>query len=231
MNINIKNIAILLILILSKASIAKQSQCYGTSKHGRLDDGVQLPSSGKNFTSSGKLPEFLGRNYVHSLVKTIILESYQELSISQAGKVFKYAETGFKSGGEFKPHKTHQNGLSVDFMVPVLDKNNKSVVLPTNFKNKYGYAIEFNNKGINKHYKIDFEAMAAHILALDKAAKKHGVALWRVIFAPDLQKQLYATKNGKVIKSTIKIPTKKSWVRHDEHYHVDFAIPCKSSTK
>ncbi len=173
----------------------------------------------------------LGRNYVHSLVKTIILESYDELSKSQPDKVFKYAETGFKNGGEFKPHKTHQNGLSVDFMVPVLDKNNKSVVLPTNLKNKYGYAIEFNKNGTNKHYKIDFKAMAAHILALDKAAKKYGVSLWRVIFAPDLQKQLYATQNGKTIKNTIKIPTKKSWVRHDEHYHVDFAIPCKSSTK
>ena len=91
-----KNIAILLTLLLSTVSMAKQSQCYGTSKHGRLDNGVQLPSSGKNFTSTGKIPEFLGRNYVHSLVKTIILESYDELSKSQPNKVFKYAETGYK---------------------------------------------------------------------------------------------------------------------------------------
>ncbi|MDH5765520.1 MAG: replication initiation protein, partial [Gammaproteobacteria bacterium] len=28
-------------------------------------------------------------------------------------------------------------------------------------------------------------------------------------------------------KKNIQFSTKRSWVRHDEHYHVDFSIPCK----
>ena len=47
--------------------------------------------------------------------------------------VYKYTETGFENGGKFRPHKTHQNGLSVDFMTPVKNKNNESVHLPCRF--------------------------------------------------------------------------------------------------
>ena len=143
------------------------------------------------------------------------------------GKIFKYAETGNKQGGQFKPHKTHQNGLSIDFMVPVIDESGKSHHLPTNPLNKYGYNIEFDAKGNYKNYSIDYPALAAHVVALHKSALKHKVNLWRVLFAPELQKHLYNTPYGDYIKQNITIPNKKSWVRHDEHYHVDFDVKCK----
>ena len=31
------------------------------------------------------------------------------------------------------------------------------------------------------------------------------------------------------LKDNIQFSKRRSWVRHDEHYHVDFAIPCKHS--
>lgn len=39
----------------------------------------------------------------------------QLLETELPDKVFKYAETGFEQGGEFKPHKTHRNGLTIDY--------------------------------------------------------------------------------------------------------------------
>jgi len=215
------------IVFISFSVEAQESTCYGTTKNGRLENGVKLPSSGSNFISYGNVPALIGRTYVHSIVKKIIIESYKELNKKNPEKLYKYAESGFKKGGKFRPHKTHQNGLSIDFMVPVLDKNNKSVYFPTNAFNKYGYNVNFGINGKNENYKIDFEALGAHIVALNKVAKKNGVGLWRVIFAPELQGELYATKHGYYIKNNIKIPTKKSWVRHDEHYHVDFKVNCK----
>lgn len=220
-------IATVNILLISFNAEAQESTCYGTTKNGRLEKGVKLPSSGSNFTSYGNVPELVGRTYVHSIVKKVVIESYKELSKSVPNKLFKYAETGFEKGGKFRPHKTHQNGLSIDFMVPVTDKNNKSVYFPTNALNKYGYNVNFNKNGKNKNFKIDFDSLAAHIVALNKAALNNGIELWRVIFAPDLQGKLYATKYGSYVKNNIKIPTKKSWVRHDEHFHVDFKVKCK----
>ncbi len=204
-----------------------ESECFGTTKNGRLVDGVQLPSSGANFVSYGSLPEIVGRTYVHDKVRDVVIDSYKRLEKEQPDKVFKYAETGFKNGGRFKPHKTHQNGLSIDFIVPVTNEKGKSVHLPTTPLNKYGYNIEFDRKGKYKNFQLDFETLGAHIVALHKAALAHNVDLWRVIFSPDLQQYLHATKYGNYIKKNIRIPTKKSWVRHDEHYHVDFDVSCR----
>lgn len=215
-------------LLLSSSVLAGESICYGTTSNGKLEGGVQLPSEGKNYVSYSKTAEIVGRTYVHSKVKKIILSSYKWLETETPGKVYKYAETGFKEGGQFKPHKTHNNGLSVDFMVPVVDKEGKSVHLPTHYFNKLGYSIEFDEAGIYDEYKIDYEALAGHIVSLHKAAAEQGEKLWRVIFDPELQPYLLSTKYGAYLKKNVKFSKKRSWVRHDEHYHVDFDIPCKN---
>jgi len=131
-------------------------------------------------------------------------------------------------GGQFKPHKTHRNGLSVDFMVPVINRDGKSVHLPTHYFNKLGYSIEFDSVGNYEEYKIDYEALAAHIVALHKESIVRGFDLWRVIFDPKLQPYLISTKYGEYLRANIQFSKNRSWVRHDEHYHVDFEIPCQS---
>lgn len=219
-------ILLLVLPLLAMGESIAESVCYGTTSKGRLDNGVQLPSTGPNFVSYGMVPEMAGRTYVHSKVRDIIVDAYRTLEHEQAGKVFKYAETGFENGGSFRPHKTHQNGLSVDFMVPVVDSSGKSVHLPTHPLNRYGYDIEFDAKGRYGDYVIDYEALAAHIVALHKAATLHGAGIWRVIFDPVLTPYLYRTNDGAYIRKNILIPRKKSWVRHDEHYHVDFQVQC-----
>ena len=216
-----------LVVFLSAPIFATESICYGTTSKGRLEGGVRLPSSGSNFISYGRIPELSGRTYVHSKVRDVIVAAYEMLETEQAGKVYKFAESGTKQGGEFWPHKTHQNGLSVDFMVPVLDEYGKSVHLPTSPINRYGYDIEFDNRGHYEGYQIDFEALGAHIVALHKSALEHDIDIWRVLFDPKLQPYLYKTRYGDYIRNNIEIPEKRSWVRHDEHIHVDFLVRCR----
>ena len=207
-------------------SLAETSTCYGTTSKGHLENGVQLPSGGPNYVGYSSIARLAGRSYVHSEVRNIIVSAYKDLEEEQPNKVYKYAETGFKEGGQFKPHKTHRNGLSVDFMTPVTNQLGNSVHLPTNPFNKFGYSIEFDHKDNYDGMTIDYEALAAHIVALHKQAKKQGHDLWRVIFDPRLQPNLYKTKYENYLRENIKFSKKRSWVRHDEHYHVDFSIPC-----
>lgn len=223
----IKYLSLMLLFCSPLIALAETSTCYGTTSNGRLENGVQLPSKGNNFKGYSTVARLAGRTYVHSAVQNIILASYKDLEKEQPNKVYKYAETGFAKGGQFKPHKTHRNGLSVDFMTPVIDKSGKSVHLPTNPLNKFGYNIEFNKEDKYADVSIDYEAIAAHVVALDKQAKKQGYDLWRVIFDPQLQPKLYKTKYADYLKKNIQFSKKRSWVRHDEHYHVDFAVPCK----
>ena len=136
-----------LILVLTAGpAFAEESVCYGTTANGRLQNGVQLPASGPNFSSYSSIGSLAGRTYVHSKVQAVVVATYKALEASDPGKVFVYGETGWESGGRIRPHKTHQNGLSVDFMVPVL-KGGTSVPIPTSPLNKFGYDLEFDDSG------------------------------------------------------------------------------------
>lgn len=169
----------------------------------------------------------IGRSYVHSSVYSVVLEAYEQLGKQMPDRVFVYGETGWKDGGQFKPHKTHRNGLSVDFMVPVLDERGASVELPSSVLNKWGYNLEFDANGELEELRIDFEAIGEHIYQLDVIAKQHGIGIWRVIFDPQLQLLLESSPRWPYLKQNVQFSTKRSWVRHDEHYHVDFEVPCK----
>jgi penicillin-insensitive murein endopeptidase len=205
----------------------RASTCYGTPANGYLKNGQALPENGKNFEPFTTLAVMLGRTYVHSTVKTIVLEAYQKLEKQFPDKQFMYGETGWEEGGKFAPHKTHRNGTSVDFMVPVLDRQGKSVPLPTSVFNQFGYNIEFDKKGKYEELTIDFEALSAHIYFINEAAHNHKEKIKRVIFDPRLQPRLFKTKYGRKLKGKLKFNTQQAWVRHDEHIHVDFVIPCE----
>lgn len=220
-----RRFAVLLWFIASSA-LADESVCYGTTAKGRLKHGAQLPSGGANFSSYSTVGSLAGRTYVHSKVLKVTLAAYKALEASAPGKVFVYGETGWESGGRIRPHKTHQNGLSVDFMVPVL-KGGTSVPLPASPFNKFGYDLDFDDSGRLGDYTIDFEATAKHLLELSKAASVEGIKINRVIFEVPLQRHLFATSQGAQLKGLMTFSTKQAWVRHDEHYHVDFELPCK----
>jgi penicillin-insensitive murein endopeptidase len=57
--------------------------------------------------------------------------------------------------------------------------------------------------------------------------QRRGAALARVIFDPACLERLFATARGPQLKQNLRFMKNKPWVRHDEHYHVDFAVPCK----
>jgi penicillin-insensitive murein DD-endopeptidase len=200
------------------------SQSVGTTSDGRLVNGKRLPSRGKNFTTYSNLGSLSGRTCVHDKVREVILSSYEALSYECPGKIFLYGETGWPSGGRFRPHKTHRNGLSVDFMVPVLNQEKRSVYLPATIFNKFGYSWYFDQTGKADGYDIDFDAVASHLLALKKACDKKGVTIVVVIFDEPLQEILFKTKLGEELKKNVRFSTKPVWIRHDEHYHVDFSV-------
>lgn len=207
------------------------SACYGTTADGSLENGWKLPSRGVNFSSYSAIGSFIGRTYVHSEVHKVVVDAYAELAKSRPEKSFVYGETGSKGGGEFRPHKTHRNGLSVDFMVPVVDGNGRSVPLPTNALNKWGYALEFDRSGRLDDLGIDAEAMAEHLYRLHEAADKHGIRIQRVIFDPQLQPLLHRTSRWPFLRDNVRFSERRAWVRHDEHYHVDFDAECKAAAR
>jgi penicillin-insensitive murein endopeptidase len=220
--------AVIVISLGSNATLATESKCFGTVARGRLENGVALPSAGPNFSSYSSTAELVGRTYVHSKVRDVVVAAYKRLEGVAPDKVFVYGETGWKTGGSIKPHRTHQNGLSVDFMVPVVNNTGRSVPLPTNPFNRFGYGIEFDAGGRYGELEIDFPAVAEHLYQLDVAARAQAVGISLVIFDEAYIPRLLATARGPYLKQNLRFMHGKPWVRHDEHYHVDFAVKCES---
>lgn len=205
----------------------RPSTCYGTVTGGRLNNGKRLAFAGENYQAFSIVLFALGRTFTHSAVRDAMRDAYLALANSDPGLRFIYAETGWPWGGRFAPHKTHRNGTAVDFHVPVRDSAGQVALLPTTLANHFGYEIEFDSRGRYAGLQIDFEAMAKHLIALDSAAREHGIAIQRVIFDKMLQPLLFAAPSGRVVQERIAFNERQVRVRHDEHYHVDFSLPCK----
>jgi penicillin-insensitive murein endopeptidase len=204
----------------------KPSRSIGSTRDGSLINGKRLPTSGNNFRPYGYLPVALGRNSLHGRVRRVVLSAFSALDKRCPGTTFLYGECSWPNGGRLRPHATHRNGLSIDFMVPVTT-GTTTTVLKTSIMNKYGYSVHFDSKAWceAQQCRIDFNAMAEHLHYLADAADAEGIKIWRIIFAPDLQPHLFATERGAGLRSRLMFSKKQSWVRHDEHYHVDFHNP------
>ena len=201
------------------------SVCYGTHANGSLTDGWRLPESGANFKTYSALGWRLQRTYVHSDVHALLLDAFARLELSAPQQHFVIGETGFAFGGPFAPHRTHQNGLSVDLMVPVKTSHGDSTTLPTHSKNKFGYGVDFDKRGHNKTHDIDFEMMALELAEISAASDAAGLKIRLIVFAPDLQARLRKTTRWKKIKH-LTFSRRAVWVRHDDHFHIDFERAC-----
>lgn len=97
-----------------------------------------------------------------------------------------------------------------------------------NASTQYGYGVEFNTDAEYNGLAIDFPAMAEHLYQLYTAADSHGVKIALVIFDPPFLPKLFATPRGAFFQQNLPFMKASACVRHDEHYHVDFTVPCKS---
>lgn len=215
------------LVMLCAQTATAQSQCFGTVSNGRLEGGVTLPAGGANFSGYSALAAAAGRTHVHTAVASVITAAYAALWRDSPSVHYVYGETGGPAGGRFAPHRTHQNGLSVDFFVPVRNAEGASVPLPTRATTRFGYDLEFDAEAKSGEHRIDFPALAEHLYQLDVAAKARGIGIALVIFDTAYLPKLFATPRGAYLQKNLRFMKGQPWVRHDEHYHVDFAVPCK----
>lgn len=199
-----------------------ESRCTGSTAAGSLRDAVRL-TGGRHAQSYCWICSRALRTYGHSDVIAATERAYQLVADEFPDTAWVFGEVGWPWGGSFQPHRTHRNGLSVDFMSPLKDGE----TMPSHPFNRFGYDERFDRAGVGPAGEIDFDAMAAHLLALIKAARARGIAIRKVIFAPDLQDDLFRARSGSKVKSLIRFNRSPVWVRHDNHYHVDFAVPCR----
>jgi len=184
-----------------------------------------LPFSGTNFHANS-LPGYgVGRYYLKGKTAATVMSAYAELAGSHPQVQYVYGEMGWNGGGRFRPHRTHRQGMSVDFMTPVYtvdDAGNRMpAVLPMNVANLWGYHIRLDAQGRFDFYRLDAGAMIAHLAALREAGAKYGIRIKQVIFDPPLL-QLLRADAGFPALNGVPFMARQAWFPHDGHYHVDF---------
>ncbi|MEL6803686.1 MAG: penicillin-insensitive murein endopeptidase, partial [Bacteroidota bacterium] len=114
-----------LLSILTSPSFS-QSISRGTPAKGSLQQAAKLPYRGPGYRYFSPLSYYgLRRAYVHDKVKKTVLQAYQQCHVKLPERRFVLMECSKRRGGSMKPHRTHQNGMSVDFMTP-LSKQGKA---------------------------------------------------------------------------------------------------------
>ena len=181
---------------------AKRSTSLGSVSNGELLNGKLFPFYGKNFQYFDTSSYLHHRAYTHEFVRQTLLDTYKELEQFYPNKTFFVMELSNKEGGKIFPHRTHQNGLSVDLMSPKLKKGTATADL--DHLGQLHYLLEFDNNGVlkkNIDYSIDFNLISHHILLLEKHARRNHLKIKKVIFKKELKDELYTSHYGSTLKS------------------------------
>ena len=203
-------------------SISGGSVSNGTLKNGRI-----VPFSGPNFQYFDTTSYLADRGFTHEKVLNTVLEAYKSLESLLPGRHFCIMECSHKHGGKLFPHRTHQNGLSIDFMMPKLKDSKPYYDLDDLGAQHYMLTFDENgNYSEDPAIQLDFNTIALHILELQSAAKKNGMSIEKVIINTGLKDELFATENGKILKTSgiyvVRNLTPLINSLHDDHFHVDF---------
>lgn len=206
------------------------SYSVGTPGSGSLENAYLIEYKTNNSRYFSPISYYLfGNGYVNSRLYNTLIQSYKECEETCPNVDFRIMECSNRKGGDMMLHRTHRNGLSVDFMVP---KHKKGI--QNKFYDRLGlwhYLLQFDSSGklkINKRIEIDFESIGRHIIALDNASRKNNLRVSKVILKIDLKDDFYKTKAGQEIKRrgiyfARNLPQTIDMM-HDDHYHIDFKL-------
>ncbi|NVK05872.1 MAG: penicillin-insensitive murein endopeptidase [Flavobacteriia bacterium] len=204
------------------------SVSIGGVSYGSLENGKLVPFQGDNYLYFDTTSYLAGRAYLNDKVLAAVLRSYEEMEGKLPNRQFRIMECSNAHGGRLWPHRTHQNGLSVDFMMPLVQNGEPYYELDNTGRNHY--FLDFDDDGQyseDESVSINFDLVAQHILILDEKAREQGMRITKVIINTDLKDELFATPHGRQLQnSDIYIVQRLSNMinaLHDDHYHIDFA--------
>lgn len=205
------------------------SKSLGTVSNGSIENATLLPFRGENYRYFDTASYLGGRAFMNNRVAATLEMSYDSLAKLNPDRNYCYMECSNQHGGKLFPHHTHQNGLSVDFMSPMISNN--AACYDLDELGAGHYFIDFDDRGTyedNPEISIDFNQIALHLLILQSAAQKNGLLIEKVIFKMELRDELYASPYGPELrKSGIYITRNLTPLingLHDDHYHVDFRL-------
>lgn len=200
---------------------------HGTVGNGSLENGKLVPWEGDNYRYFDTTSYLAGRAFLNDKVLATLLDGFKVLGLSKEKLSYRVMECSHQKGGKLYPHRTHQNGTSVDLMLPKR-KNGQAYTKLDDLGSQH-YFLNFSNQGIldsDSSVHIDFEAVASMIMCMNKGARLYGYRVSKVIIKIEYKESLFAGPAGQKLKSSgiyiVKSLGPQVNAFHDEHIHLDF---------
>ena len=199
------------------SALGPDSRSHGLAVAGGLSFGRSLAPVGAHHRTFSSVDAALGRQVVHgdvakTLVAAFATEREGSLARGRWAPRWRVGETGWRGGGWFSPHLTHQDGLSVDLMTP-LDAGR----LPSWPWQELGYGLELDADGGFGARGVEFDRLARLFDALCREAPKHGLVARAFIvwepWHPAIRGRMRTTCRRALINAALP---------HDDHVHVTF---------
>lgn len=205
------------------------SESVGSVSSGKLINGKLMPFSGSNFFYFDTISYLNNRGFTNLKVRNTVVDTYIQLQKEVPNRNFVLMECSNKEGEKMFPHRTHQNGLSVDFMMPLLKDNKPYYKLDSIGASHYWLEFDDDGKLIkDKSVGVDFNIVAQHILLLEEQARLNGLKIKKIIIKTEFKDELFNTEFGKQLQNSsiyiVQSLTPLINSIHDDHYHIDFEI-------
>ena len=191
---------------------------HGMAVSGGLSGARSLAPLGPDGRTHAHVLAALGRQYAHPAVYALLNEAFAEERAALAQRRghgvsrWRVAEVGWRAGGWFPPHLTHQDGLAVDVMTPLTTGR-----LPSWPHQQLGYGIDLDEAGIHEGRSVDFERLAKMFDAVCTGAGRHGLIARQFI--------VWKPWHGKIrgrMRSSCRSALTEARLPHDDHVHITF---------
>jgi len=192
------------------------AQTFGESAHGTTIGARSLAPWGPGFRSYSIVGAAMGRQYTTPDVEK---DLRQAAAKNARHGPFYFAETGWRSGGLFLPHRTHQNGTSVDLLMPL-----KKGYRPARWLwLQFGYGVDYGH-GRNRNgkrwqhsnaHQIDFNRLKAFLKTLCRTKRVAYVYVHR-------RHKRHLSGSGCRLKNAFPNLKQTDFDPHDDHVHIQF---------
>lgn len=203
------------------------SASFGTTDKGSMTNGKLLPFQVGCLTYFDTSSYLAGRAYINDQLLLTTKAVADTLSSWYPERNFCIMETGFEKGGPLPPHRTHQNGLSMDVMIPL--KKGDQPFYDLDGLGAPHYGLEFDNRGqlrSNTEVVVDFETLGGLIYAFQLCAKNQNMCIAKVLLKTEFKALLFNTVYGKkLLKEEVYFAQSLTPMinsLHDDHVHLDF---------
>jgi len=193
---------------------------YGSSNKGSIENARRLPYKHKGYSTYSYLGYLAGRTYVHENVKNTLLEAFENLHEKYQDWDFVIGDASYKEGGPMAFQEEKQNGLEVDFLLPLVE--NGIPYSKQRITNYWNYSMEFDEFGRLDGMEVDYSVLAGMLVAIQEAGANYQLTIKKIEMHPEIKRGLLGKNLASLLKNILGGSVRKDGKASPAYFTITF---------